>query len=110
MSASGKNIDRLRQELTQHLAQLRETKPPKGFHPACQDIDIAIFEYEGYIAGFVSSCLEHGKEIDPEHINLREDLDRQIDDCETRLHNLKAYRNMLRETADLLIKYLKAKS
>lgn len=89
--------------------QLEKTKIPKGFYSTCEDIDIRIFDYDGYVAGLLSSCIDHDADIDPDSINLGDDIKHKLVDCEAKLSALKDYHIMVSETAQLLTDYLRVK-
>ncbi len=40
--------DDLKRELLSRYAQMMALKLPKGFYPACDRIDIDVFEYDSY--------------------------------------------------------------
>ena len=86
----------LRKKLVERFSQLSITLPPKGFVSAIQDIDVDIYEFDGYIAGLVESYLS-GAMLDPVSIDLGNDIDRKLDECEQKLRELRAYKDMVSE-------------
>jgi hypothetical protein len=80
---------------------LQSTLPPKSFASTCEDVDVDVYEYEGYIAGLVDSYLS-GSSVDSADIDRSNDLYRRLGECETSLHDLKAYLDLVSEVATLL--------
>lgn len=84
-------------------SKLRNDLPPKGFSDAASDLDVEVFEYDGYIAGLVSSYLA-GKTLTPADIQFGEELDRKLEKCMEIVLQLRAYKNAVTEIARTLAK------
>jgi hypothetical protein len=89
--------------------QFSNTPAPKGFYPACHIIDTDVFDYISDVGMSVYAGLD-GKLTDPEKINLGDDIAKKLAECDSRLHDLIAHTEKLREVARLLVEYLKAAS
>lgn len=96
-----------RAELISSFSILKESPIPKGFAQSCEDIDIDIFEFDGYIAGIVTKYLS-GEVIEVENINLGEDLFTKISVCEQHFLELKKYLDLLRTVCRNLLACLNA--
>lgn len=79
-------------ELRELYEELRRHLAPKGFFASTADLDILVYEYTAGIAGHVSSYLG-GKQIDPSSVYFDEELDRRLEECLSRLNELKSYKN-----------------
>ncbi len=73
---------------------------------ACGGLDVDIFEYEGYIAGLVSSYLS-GTKIDPANVQSGDGIRSRLRQCEEKLRELTVYMELLDELSHLLVANLK---
>lgn len=102
-----KSKETLKRQLIKLHEQLKATRLPLGYPSVCGDLDLTVFEYEGYVAGLLSSCLEHNVQHDPERINLGADIVQAFQECEALLFKLKKHANLLIEAATVLKEYSK---
>lgn len=94
--------DLQKQQIKEGLQRLRHTPIPKGFDEACRDIDLLLFEYDGYIAGLASSFLK-GSKINISEIDRASDLDDKLRKCERALADIQSYKQILDELVENLI-------
>jgi hypothetical protein len=99
-----KDKSRLGNALAERLFQLENTPAPKGA-VLCEDIDIDVFEYEAHIVGLAQSYLA-GLTIDRALVLPGDSLSHKLDECEDKLRELRAYKNLVSEVASLLLESL----
>jgi hypothetical protein len=95
----------LKELIRERYNQFREIPIPKGFHKAAEAFDsLRFYEYDGYISGFASSCV-NGVEKHRFRVKIDETLRQQIQDCQEELDKLKYYYQKLDELAHLAKQY-----
>ncbi len=92
-------------ELKKLFAELHNLPAPRGFNAASDDIDVAVYQYADDITGLVSSYLA-GQKVNPSDIHLNEDLDRRLEECLAKIHELRSYKQKHDTLSRLLINSL----
>jgi hypothetical protein len=96
-----------------HIRKLRgeiySQSAPIGFSASAEDLDILVYQYGDSIMGRVSFYLA-GEKIDPTGIDLNAELDQNLEECLTKLNELKAYKQKFDAIARYLIGELSSDS
>jgi hypothetical protein len=92
-------------ELKRLREELYSSPAPKGFAASVQDLDILVYEYAAGIMGYADSYLV-GQNIKPSSVKINEELDRRIEECLTKLNELKLYKEKYDTLARSLISEL----
>lgn len=94
-----------KRDLVKLFESFRELKRPTGYVNICEDLDVDIDEYDGYISGLIKSFLS-GATIEQEKIDLGIDIELKLKNCEMKLQELRDFWMLQRRLAELLVDVL----
>ncbi|MBI3151967.1 MAG: hypothetical protein HYZ21_07540 [Chloroflexi bacterium] len=96
-------------ELKKLHEELYNYSAPKGFAGLAEDLDILVYEYAAGIMGHTESYLA-GQAINPFSIHIDKELDRRLEECLTKLNELKSYKQKHDALAKCLIREISGDS
>jgi hypothetical protein len=77
--------------LRELFENIQKKTAPLGFAHSCENLDVLVFEYTDYIAGFVDSYLS-GQMVNVDDVSIDKSLDQKIETCLVKIRELQLYK------------------
>ncbi len=98
-------------KLQKLLEEYKSIALPKGYPSACEDIDVAIFEFDGLLIGLVETFLsKREQEVDQRFLPTLSEIENKMNNCYEKLTEFQRQWQLQKELAYLLVDCIKDSS